>query len=172
MKKRWKIAEPLNSDQQKIKANISENLKCPAIISEILIRKGLSDINEIQKNYDKKNVIHYSLFDDEYNQNIGMLIEETIIVNGKRKEYIDIILYISSDVLLINPIDELINFEQKNENILLSKMIDFIEKNKFKKISILFQKGNEDFKSKYLDGKLLKLIQIIEKRIIKRIGDV
>ncbi len=54
MKKRWKIAEPLNSDQQKIKANISENLKCPAIISEILIRKGLSDINEIQKFFNPK----------------------------------------------------------------------------------------------------------------------
>lgn len=47
MQKRWKISDPLNEEQIKQKEKIIENVKCPDMIAEMLIRKDLTNIDEI-----------------------------------------------------------------------------------------------------------------------------
>ncbi len=47
MKKRWHKTGQLNEEQTLLKTRISSELKCPEIVAEILIRKGITDLNEI-----------------------------------------------------------------------------------------------------------------------------
>jgi len=48
MHKRWRISEPLTSEQQEQKEYISKEIKCPEMVAEMLIRKGFIDIQEIE----------------------------------------------------------------------------------------------------------------------------
>lgn len=48
MAKRWKKAEPLTEEQQKIKLEISEYFKCPSVIAGLLVQRGMTDIEEIK----------------------------------------------------------------------------------------------------------------------------
>lgn len=47
MQKRWQIFEPLTEEQIKQRKVIMENLKCPEMIAEMLIRKEIVDLKEI-----------------------------------------------------------------------------------------------------------------------------
>ncbi len=47
MQKRWKISEPLAFEQHEQKDFILKNIKCPEMVAEMLVRKGLSEISEI-----------------------------------------------------------------------------------------------------------------------------
>ncbi len=49
MKKRWGISESLSEEQQLLKKEITLKIKCPDLIAELLIRKGISDLDEIEK---------------------------------------------------------------------------------------------------------------------------
>ncbi|RLC52840.1 MAG: single-stranded-DNA-specific exonuclease RecJ, partial [Candidatus Cloacimonadota bacterium] len=49
MHKRWNIAEPLNEVQLALMQKISSEIKCPDLIAELLVRKGLTNIDEINK---------------------------------------------------------------------------------------------------------------------------
>ena len=49
MQKRWRISEPLSEEQKQQKENIVENIKCPEMIAEMLIKKEITDIEEIKK---------------------------------------------------------------------------------------------------------------------------
>jgi single-stranded-DNA-specific exonuclease len=49
MQKRWKISEPLQEEQQQQKQKIIAELKCPPMIAEMLVRKGITEITEINK---------------------------------------------------------------------------------------------------------------------------
>ncbi|MCD4796010.1 MAG: single-stranded-DNA-specific exonuclease RecJ [Candidatus Cloacimonetes bacterium] len=49
MQKNWKIAESLTKDQLALIKQITEQMKCPDIIAEMLIRKGFMKVDEIQK---------------------------------------------------------------------------------------------------------------------------
>ncbi len=49
MQKRWKISEPLSEEQQQQRKHIVENIKCPEMIAEMLIRKKLINIEEIEE---------------------------------------------------------------------------------------------------------------------------
>jgi single-stranded-DNA-specific exonuclease len=47
MQKRWHISEPLIEEQLAQKNAIVEEIKCPEMIAEMLVRKGISEIDEI-----------------------------------------------------------------------------------------------------------------------------
>jgi single-stranded-DNA-specific exonuclease len=66
MQKRWEIAELFNEEQRKLRADIAAEIKCPEMISEMLIRKGLTDYDEIHKFFqpDLKNMHDPFLFKD------------------------------------------------------------------------------------------------------------
>ncbi len=49
MQKRWKLFDPLSQEQQDLQRKITEEFKCPSLIAEMLIRKDLTDIEEIRK---------------------------------------------------------------------------------------------------------------------------
>ena len=49
MQKRWKISKPLSEELQKQKEHIVENIKCPEMIAEMLIRKELIEIDDIEE---------------------------------------------------------------------------------------------------------------------------
>ena len=49
MQKRWRISEPLSEEQKQQKENIVENIKCPEMIAEMLIKKEIVDIEKIKK---------------------------------------------------------------------------------------------------------------------------
>ncbi|MCD6177226.1 MAG: single-stranded-DNA-specific exonuclease RecJ [Candidatus Cloacimonetes bacterium] len=49
MQKKWKISEPLSEELQKKKEHIVENIKCPEMIAEMLIRKELTEIDDIEE---------------------------------------------------------------------------------------------------------------------------
>jgi single-stranded-DNA-specific exonuclease len=49
MQKRWKISEPLKTEQMQHKQRIIEEIKCPPMIAEMLVRKGITNIDEINK---------------------------------------------------------------------------------------------------------------------------
>lgn len=49
MFKRWIMSEKLTEDEENFKKNISNDIKCPAIISELLLRKGMTNIDKIKK---------------------------------------------------------------------------------------------------------------------------
>ena len=49
MHKNWKIAERLTEDQLELIKQITDQMKCPDIIAEMLIRKGFVKVDEIQK---------------------------------------------------------------------------------------------------------------------------
>jgi single-stranded-DNA-specific exonuclease len=49
MKKRWGISESLSEEQQLLKKEITLKIKCPDLIAELLMRKGLSNLDEIKK---------------------------------------------------------------------------------------------------------------------------
>ena len=49
MQKRWKISEPLSEELQRQKEHIVENIKCPEMIAEMLIRKELIEIGDIEE---------------------------------------------------------------------------------------------------------------------------
>jgi single-stranded-DNA-specific exonuclease len=66
MQKRWKVLDPLSQEQEELKKRISEELKCPALIAEMLIRKEITDIEEIRKFFSPSldNVFDPFLFKD------------------------------------------------------------------------------------------------------------
>ncbi|HHE37765.1 MAG TPA: single-stranded-DNA-specific exonuclease RecJ [Candidatus Cloacimonetes bacterium] len=47
MQKRWRVSEPLTLEQQEQKVNISKEIKCPEMVAEMLIRKGIVDLPAI-----------------------------------------------------------------------------------------------------------------------------
>lgn len=47
MQKRWQISEPLNEEQFNLKKQIVEAIKCPDMIAEMLVRRELTDLEEI-----------------------------------------------------------------------------------------------------------------------------
>jgi single-stranded-DNA-specific exonuclease len=47
MQKRWKTSEPLTDEQQQKVKQISEQIKCPEMIAEMLVCKGITDLAEI-----------------------------------------------------------------------------------------------------------------------------
>ena len=47
MQKRWQIAEPLSEEQLNLKKQIADNLKCPDLIAEMLVRREITDLDEI-----------------------------------------------------------------------------------------------------------------------------
>lgn len=49
MQKRWKISEPLSEELQRKKEHIVENIKCPEMIAEMLIRKEITEIDDIEE---------------------------------------------------------------------------------------------------------------------------
>ncbi len=49
MQKRWKTSDPLTEEQLQLKATIIDEIKCPDMIAEMLIRKGLHNIEEINQ---------------------------------------------------------------------------------------------------------------------------
>ena len=49
MQKRWKISEPLTQEQQEIKKSIISHIKCPEMIAEMLVHKGITASEEIKK---------------------------------------------------------------------------------------------------------------------------
>jgi len=66
MQKRWKIAEKLTEKQLQVKKQLTSNIKCPDLIAEMLVRKGLTNKEEIDKffNPDLNNVYDPFIFDD------------------------------------------------------------------------------------------------------------
>ncbi len=48
MQKRWQISEPLKNEDLEQKQNIIEEIKCPELIAEMLVRRGLNNLKEIQ----------------------------------------------------------------------------------------------------------------------------
>ena len=49
MQKRWKVSAPLSEEQKKQKEYIIENIKCPDMIAEMLIKKELTSIEDIEE---------------------------------------------------------------------------------------------------------------------------
>ncbi len=49
MRKRWTISGPFNDELNDLKKKIVEQIKCPEMIAEMLIRKDLTDVDEITK---------------------------------------------------------------------------------------------------------------------------
>lgn len=49
MQKRWKISDPLTETELQLKEQIITEIKCPEMIAEMLIRKGLASLEEIQR---------------------------------------------------------------------------------------------------------------------------
>jgi single-stranded-DNA-specific exonuclease len=47
MQKRWQISEPLTDEQYILKKQIIETIKCPDMISEMLVRREITDFDEI-----------------------------------------------------------------------------------------------------------------------------
>ncbi|MFC1898541.1 single-stranded-DNA-specific exonuclease RecJ [Candidatus Cloacimonadota bacterium] len=47
MQKRWQISEPLSEAQLELKNQIVEEIKCPEMIAEMLVRRELTDFDEI-----------------------------------------------------------------------------------------------------------------------------
>ncbi len=66
MHKNWKIAKSLTEDQLELIKQITEQMKCPDIIAEMLIRKGFVKVDEIQKffNPSMEDVIDPFIFKD------------------------------------------------------------------------------------------------------------
>lgn len=66
MHKRWRISDPLNEVQLEYKDNIIEHIKCPDMIAEMLVRKELTDIDEIKDFFqpDLKNMHDPFLYKD------------------------------------------------------------------------------------------------------------
>ncbi len=66
MHKNWKIAESLTEDQLELIKQITDQMKCPDIIAEMLIRKGFVKVDEIQKffNPTMEDVIDPFIFKD------------------------------------------------------------------------------------------------------------
>ncbi|MCD4651585.1 MAG: single-stranded-DNA-specific exonuclease RecJ [Candidatus Cloacimonetes bacterium] len=49
MEKRWKISEPLTEEEYKFKEQIVQHIHCPEIIAEILVKKGIINIERIKQ---------------------------------------------------------------------------------------------------------------------------
>ena len=49
MFKRWIVFDSLTKEEEELKHSISNGIKCPAIISELFIRKGITDIDAIKR---------------------------------------------------------------------------------------------------------------------------
>lgn len=66
MQKKWQISESLTEEQLDQKKMIMENLKCPEMISEMLVRRGIVDLDNIRNffNPDLKNVHDPFIFKD------------------------------------------------------------------------------------------------------------
>jgi single-stranded-DNA-specific exonuclease len=66
MQKRWKIADELTEKQLQVKKQLTSSIKCPDLIAEMLVRKGLTNKEEIDKffNPDLNNVYDPFIFDD------------------------------------------------------------------------------------------------------------
>ncbi|RLC52184.1 MAG: single-stranded-DNA-specific exonuclease RecJ, partial [Candidatus Cloacimonadota bacterium] len=66
MQKRWQIHEPLIEEQLAQKNAIIEKIKCPDMIAEMLIRKGLTELDEINSFFhpDLQNVHDPFIFKD------------------------------------------------------------------------------------------------------------
>lgn len=66
MQKRWEIAEKLTEKQLQVKKQLTSSIKCPDLIAEMLVRKGLTNKEEIDKffNPDLNNVYDPFIFDD------------------------------------------------------------------------------------------------------------
>ncbi|MDO9577257.1 MAG: single-stranded-DNA-specific exonuclease RecJ [Candidatus Cloacimonadales bacterium] len=47
MQKRWQVSEPLNEEQLNLKKQIVEAIKCPEMIAEMLVRREITDPEEI-----------------------------------------------------------------------------------------------------------------------------
>ena len=86
MQKRWKISEPLSEELRKQKEHIVENIKCPEMIAEMLIRKELINIEEIKEFFhpDLNNMHDPFLYKDMKNAT------ERIILAINNKELITI----------------------------------------------------------------------------------
>jgi len=48
MQKKWQVVTELDAEQIRLKEGISSEVKCPDMIAEMLVRKGLTDITEIK----------------------------------------------------------------------------------------------------------------------------
>ena len=66
MQKKWRISKPLSEELQKQKEHIIENIKCPDMIAEMLIRKELIKIGDIEEFFhpDIKNMHDPFLYKD------------------------------------------------------------------------------------------------------------
>lgn len=49
MQKRWRMEEPLTTEQEELKKQIASDMKCPEMIAEMLVRKQLVNIAEINR---------------------------------------------------------------------------------------------------------------------------
>ncbi|MDP8201239.1 MAG: single-stranded-DNA-specific exonuclease RecJ [Candidatus Tenebribacter burtonii] len=86
MQKRWKISEPLTGELQQQKENIVENIKCPEMIAEMLIRKEIIEIDEIEKFFHPNlNNMH-----DPFSYKDMEKATERIILAIERKELITV----------------------------------------------------------------------------------
>ncbi|MBN1948962.1 MAG: single-stranded-DNA-specific exonuclease RecJ [Candidatus Cloacimonetes bacterium] len=54
MQKRWRMEEPLTAEQEEQKKLIASDIKCPEMIAEMLVRKQLTDIENINKFFNPK----------------------------------------------------------------------------------------------------------------------
>ncbi|MBN2460718.1 MAG: single-stranded-DNA-specific exonuclease RecJ [Candidatus Cloacimonetes bacterium] len=86
MHKRWEISEPLSEEQLDLRNYIAEEIKCPLLIANLLIRKGLTDIKEIRSFFNPR-------LDDVYNPFIFKDMDKAadrIIQSINKKELITI----------------------------------------------------------------------------------
>ncbi|MCF7857769.1 MAG: single-stranded-DNA-specific exonuclease RecJ [Candidatus Cloacimonetes bacterium] len=66
MQKRWKFSDPLTEEQAKLKQHIVDNVKCPDMIAEMLIRKNITNLTDIDDffNPDLNNMHDPFIFED------------------------------------------------------------------------------------------------------------
>jgi len=48
MQKRWQVLEPLTAEQEKLRGKIVSEINCPELIAELLVRKKITDPEEIE----------------------------------------------------------------------------------------------------------------------------
>lgn len=83
MQKRWKISNPLNKEQLELQFKIVDELNCPEMIAEMLVRKGITNKYEIKKFFNPTINDSYDPFLFKHMQNAAERIKIAIENNEK-----------------------------------------------------------------------------------------
>ncbi len=88
MEKRWEYPASLSPDERQLVTRISQELKCPFLIGEMLFRKGFADLGEIDRFFNPAcDGLHDPFLFDDMGRSVGRILEaiekrQRIVVYG------------------------------------------------------------------------------------------